>query len=180
EELAAYFEVVAAAPPVLEVAERSEDLVPGDVAEPAVPIPAAHDVRADVLIRRSLRVTVVRPQVMELAPMHLEEHLVADNVVPAGLVGMCPVGLVPCRIGAVVNRRRRTDEERVEAVGLLLLPPLRERDDLVVRVQRVGAFARDVLQVRLERLDGEIRQQALRILIAPRALPPTPLLPAIT
>ena len=64
---------------------------------------------------------------MELAAVDLEEHLVADDAVPAHFVGVGPVGLVPGRVRAVVDRRRRADEERVEPVRLLLLAPLRER-----------------------------------------------------
>src|SRR5262249_665370 len=75
--------------------------------------------------------------------------LVADDVVPADLVGVRPVRLVPRRVGAVVHRRSRADQEGVEPVRLLLLAPLREADQLVVRVDRVGALAGGVLQAGL-------------------------------
>ena len=172
EEFAAELEVVTACPAVLEVAQRSEDLVASDVAEPAVPVAAADDVGGQVLVRWGLGVAIIRPEVVELAAVYLEEHLVAGNVVPTDLVRVCPVGLVPRRIGAVVDRSRGANQLRVQPVRLLLLAPLSEPDQLVVRVQRVGALAGDVLQMRFERLHRKVRQQALRVLIAQRAVPP--------
>src|SRR5438128_7896736 len=172
EEFAAELEVVTACPAVLEVAQRTEDLVASDVAEPAVPVAAADDVGGQVLVRWGLGVAIIRPEVVELAAVYLEEHLVAGNVVPTDLVRVCPVGLVPRRIGAVVDRSRGANQLRVQPVRLLLLAPLSEPDQLVVRVQRVGALAGDVLQMRFERLHRKVRQQALRVLIAQRAVPP--------
>ena len=172
EDLAADLEVVAAAPPVLEIAERPEHLVARRDVEPAVAIAAADDVGRQVGVGRGLRVARVRPQVVELAAADLEERAVADDAVPLTLVGVRPIVLVPGRVGARVDGGGRRDEERVEAVRLRLLAPRAVANQLVVGGDRVGPLHGDVLQVRLEGLDREIRQQRLDLLIAQRAVPP--------
>src|SRR5713101_1827291 len=88
KDLAADLEVVAAGPAVLEVGERAEHLVPRRDVEPAVAVPAPDLVGAEVRIFRRLRVSGVRPLVVELAAADFEEGAIADHAVPLAFVGV--------------------------------------------------------------------------------------------
>ena len=172
EDLAAHLEVVAAGPAVLEVGERAEHLVPRRDVEPAVAVAAPDLIGAEIRVSGRIRVPGVRPLVMKLAAADLEEHPIVDDAIPLAFVGVGPVRLVPGGVDARVEGRRRGDEERVEPVGLCLLAPRPVPNQLVVRAERVGHFARDVAQLGHERFDGKIRQQRFRVLVAQRAVPP--------
>ena len=172
EQFAADLEVVRTGPAVLEDAERGECLIAAAVGPPAVLVAAADDVGVEVLEGGRVAVPAVRPVVTELSAAHLEEHFVGDDAVPLTLVGVSPVLLDQRRVGAIVNRRGRPDEIRVETVGLIFLPPHSVADQFVVLVQRVGGFGGHVLQAGLERLDRKVRQHRLDVLLAQRCVPP--------
>ena len=105
EDFAAELEVVAATETVLEVAERSEDLVAAAILL-AIQIRPGDLAGGQILDARAGGILVghERPVVAELSATHFREHRVAEHLVPLALVDPGPVPLVLRRAFGRIDR----------------------------------------------------------------------------
>ena len=95
EDFAANLDVVIAGP-VLEQAQRAEDLIAAPFARP-IAVAAVDIVIAGVLVAEARAVDTVVPVISVLAAADLGKRVVADHAVPLGLVHPRPEVLVPRR-----------------------------------------------------------------------------------